>query len=74
MVFKPLTISGFGQAFAMAMSALATSDCAGLFGTARNSMNPGTLLANGVAAAARGAPAVLEFGTTTKAGIVGEAA
>jgi RHS repeat-associated protein len=72
--FNPLTIQGFIQAEALALSALATPDCAALFGLAPNSMDPAALLANGVAAAAAGAVSALQFGTTTAQGIAADAA
>lgn len=73
-VFNPMTIPGFGQALGVALAALATPDCASLFGLSANSMNPGDLLAHAVAAAADGAASLLEFGTTSKDGIIAHAA
>jgi RHS repeat-associated protein len=69
---NPLTIPGFLQAEALALSALATPQCGALFGLAPGSMSPGALLAGGVAAAATGGVSALSFSTNTTAGEVAD--
>jgi len=74
-VFNPLSIAGFLQASAMAISALSTNpDCSGLLGIAPNSMNPATLLSGAISSAVNGSVTGLGFGTTTNGDIVAQAA
>jgi len=60
---NPLTIPGFLQAEAQALSALATPNCAALFGIAPNSWDPSDVLSSAVADAATGTTYALQFST-----------